>query len=243
MMQKLTGLCIAGALLLSSWAQAGMIVESSRVVFYAADRERSLLLSNGNPYPVIVQTWIDNGAPEGTPETAGDVPVLPLPGIFRLEPGERKNLRLLATQIQQPQDRESLYWLNVYEIPPTDANLPPGVSAVKVAVRLQLKMFYRPKNLKPNVEKLTELQQFSLIRQPGVIKLKVENTSPYYATFSAASLAGGGKSYPADIGMLAPFSSKTLDINGEANWQPSSISYILINDDGNGVGGKKSLKR
>ncbi|MFZ1872026.1 MAG: molecular chaperone, partial [Chania sp.] len=151
MMQKLTGLCIAGALLFSSWAQAGVIIESSRVVFSAADRERSLLLSNGNPYPVIVQTWIDNGAPEGTPETAGDVPVLPLPGIFRLEPGERKNLRLLATQIQQPQDRESLYWLNVYEIPPTDANLPPGVSAVKVAVRLQLKMFYRPKNLKPNV--------------------------------------------------------------------------------------------
>lgn len=116
-MRKLIRLCIAGGLFISSWVQAGVIVESSRVVFSAADRERSLLLSNGNAYPVVVQTWIDNGAPEGTPETAGEVPVLPLPGLFRLEPGEKKNLRLLATQIKQPQDRESLYWLNIYDPP------------------------------------------------------------------------------------------------------------------------------
>ncbi len=242
-MRKLIGLCIAGALLFSEWAQAGVIVESSRVIFSAAEHERSLLLSNGNTYPVIVQLWIDDGSPEGTPETAGEVPVLPLPGLFRLEPGEKKNLRLLATQIKQPQDRESLYWLNIYEIPPTDAHLPPGVSAVKVAIRLQLKMFYRPLNLKPSIDKLAEQQQFSLIRLPGALKLKVENTSPYHATFSAAKISGGSKSHVIDIGMLAPFSSKTLDISGDAGWQPDSISYILINDDGNGVESKKSLKQ
>ncbi|MFC0225516.1 fimbrial biogenesis chaperone [Serratia aquatilis] len=241
-MRKLIGLGIAGGLLLSSWAQAGVMIESSRVVFSAADRERSLLMSNANEYPVIVQTWVDDGAPNGTPETAGEVPVLPLPGIFRLEPGERKNLRLLATQIKQPQDRESLYWLNVYEIPPTDAKLPPGVSAIKVAIRLQLKLFYRPQSLKPAVDKLTALQQFSLIRQPGTLKLKVENTSPYFATFGAAKISGGGKSQEVPIGMLAPFSNKTLDVGGDATWRPDSVSYILINDDGNGVVGKKTLK-
>ncbi len=242
-MRKIIGWSAALWLLLCGWGHAGVIIESSRVVFSAADREQSLLMSNGNSYPVIVQTWIDDGAPDGTPETAGEVPVLPLPGIFRLEPGEQKNLRLLATQIKQPQDRESLYWLNIYEIPPTDANLPPGVSAVKVAVRLQLKMFYRPQHLKLGVDKLTEQQQFSLIRQPGTLKLKVENASPYYATFSAAKLSGGGQSRELNIGMLAPFSQRTLDIDGGAAWQPDSISYILVNDDGNGVVGKKSLKR
>lgn len=241
-MRKMMGWSVALGLLLCATAQAGVIVESSRVVFSAADREQSLLMSNGNDYPVIVQAWIDDGAPEGTPETAGEVPVLPLPGIFRLEPGEQKNLRLLATQIKQPQDRESLYWLNIYEIPPTDANLPPGVSAIKVAVRLQLKMFYRPQHLKPTVDKLTEQQQFSLIRQPGTLKLKVDNASPYYATYSAAKLTGGGQSKELNIGMLAPFGRKTLDIGSVANWQPDSISYLLINDDGNGVVGKKSVK-
>jgi chaperone protein EcpD len=240
-MRKLIRLCLASGLFLSCWTQAGVIIESSRVVFSAADRERSLFLANGNPYPVIVQTWIDDGSLEGTPETARDVPVLPLPGLFRLEPGEKKNLRLLATQIKQPQDRESLYWLNIYEIPPTDAKLPPGGSAVKVAVRLQLKMFYRPKKLKQNVDKLTEQQQFSLHRHPGVLKIKVENTSPYYATFNAANVTGGAQSRQIDIGMLAPFSIKVLDIGGEANWQPNRVSYSLINDDGNSVKGDKSL--
>ncbi|WP_231566243.1 MULTISPECIES: molecular chaperone [unclassified Serratia (in: enterobacteria)] len=242
-MRKLIGLFFAGGLFLSSWAQAGVMIESSRVVFSAADRERSLLMSNDNPYPVIVQTWIDDGSPDGTPETAGDVPVLPLPGLFRLEAGEKKNLRLLATQIKQPQDRESLYWLNIYEIPPTDANLPPGVSAIKVAVRLQLKMFYRPQNLKPSIDKLPEQLQFNLSRLPGILQLKVENTSPYYATFSAAKVTGGGKSHPLEIGMLAPFSSKTLDLSGEKSWQPDTVNFVLINDDGNGVEANKSLKR
>ncbi|WP_425304240.1 hypothetical protein [Serratia fonticola] len=41
--------------------------------------------------------------------------------------------------------------------------------------------------------------------------------------------------------MLAPFSQKTVDIGGDATWQPDSISYILINDDGNGVVGKNRL--
>lgn len=241
-MQKLTGLGVVVGLLLGSVAQAGVVIESSRVVFPAAERERSLLMSNGNPYPVVVQTWVDDGAPEGTPETAGEVPVLPLPGLFRLEPGEQKNLRLLSTQIKQPQDRESLYWLNIYEIPPTDAKLPPGVSAVKVAVRLQLKLFYRPPGLKPAVDKLPELQQFRLERQPGTLTLKVENMSPYYATFNSATLSGGGKSKALDIGMLAPFASRTLDIGGEPTWKPDSINYILVNDDGNAVVGKQALK-
>ncbi|WP_338628166.1 molecular chaperone [Yersinia intermedia] len=243
MMRKLLGLCIAAAALLCGWAQAGIIIESSRVVFSAADRERSLLLSNGNAYPVIVQAWIDDGAPEGTPETAGNVPILPLPGLFRLEPGEKKNLRLLATQQTQPQDRESLYWLNIYEIPPTETGLPLGVSAVKVAVRVQLKVFYRPPNLKLKVDNLAELQQFTLVRQPGSLTLIVENRSPYFATFSAATLTGGGQSHDIDMGMLAPFTQKKVDMSAEATWQPENVRYTLINDDGNSLVGNKSLGR
>lgn len=85
MMKKLIGLYMVIELLVSGCVQAGVIVESSRVVFSAADREGSLLLSNGNTYPVIVQTWVDDGALDGTPETAGEVPVHPLQGLFRLE--------------------------------------------------------------------------------------------------------------------------------------------------------------
>lgn len=229
-------------MLLSCSAKAGIMVESSRVVFSASDRERSLMLSNGNDYPVVVQTWIDHGKPDGTPETSDDIPVIPLPGIFRLEPGERKNLRLLATQIKQPQDRESLYWLNVYEIPPTDAHLPPGIAAVNVAVRLQLKMFFRPENLKPDVDSAPQKQQFTIIRSPGAITMKVLNPTPYYVTFSSAQVTRTAGSYPVTIGMIPPFGNKIIDIGSSANGQPESISYTVINDDGNNVPGTKSLR-
>ncbi len=224
-------------LLLGQTAMAGVMVESSRVVFSAADPERSLIISNTNDYPVIVQAWIDHGAPEGTPEKATDSPVMPLPGIFRLEPGEKKSLRLLATQLKQPTDRESLYWLNLYEIPPKDAHLPPGMSAVKVAVRLQLKMFYRPENLKPSPDDVASKQTFSVDARA----VKVNNPTPYYATFSAAEVSDGTHSYPLPIGMLAPFSSKTLVLNTPGMSQPKSLHYILINDDGNGVEKRKAL--
>ncbi|WP_285803371.1 fimbria/pilus periplasmic chaperone, partial [Escherichia coli] len=37
----------------------------SRVIFNASDRMQSLMLVNTNSYPVVVQTWADNG--EGDP--------------------------------------------------------------------------------------------------------------------------------------------------------------------------------
>ena len=75
-----------------------------------------LLLVNQNPYPVLVQAWVDDGALDGEPDTAL-APFLPLPPVFRLEPGRQRSLRLLATGQAQARDRESLYWLNIYEIP------------------------------------------------------------------------------------------------------------------------------
>ncbi|WON76642.1 molecular chaperone [Serratia sp. UGAL515B_01] len=232
---------LAGGLLLSSWVQAGVVIESSRVVFSGEDRERSLQLLNANPYPVVVQAWIDDGAPEGTPENAGEVPVIPLPGLFRLEPGEKKNLRLLATQVPQPQERESLYWLNIYEIPPTEQNAAIDQIKIKVAIRLQLKMLYRPKDLSPAVNHLLKLQHFNLIREPGRLKLEVENRSPYYATYQDATLTHATDRYAVDIGMLAPFSSKIIILDRSSNHQYQNISYQLINDDGDSINGNQSL--
>lgn len=242
MMMKCLKAALCAWLGLGGYAYAGVIVESSRVVFAAADRERSLLLVNGNDYPVVVQTWVDDGAPDGTPETAGEVPVMPLPGIFRLEPGEKKNLRLLATQVAQPSDRESLYWLNVYEIPPTDAHLPPGISALKVAVRLQLKLFYRPDGLQGQAEQLAARQRFSLTRLPGKLMLTVSNPTPLYATYGQAQLNGDGRQTALAIGMLAPFASKTLDVDEQRDGRPASVSYVLIDDDGYGVAERAVLK-
>lgn len=226
---------------ISKTAFAGIMVESSRVIYSAGDKERSLMLSNTNDYPVIVQTWIDDGAPNGTPETATNTPVIPLPGIFRLEPGEKKSLRLISTQLNQPKDRESLYWLNLYEIPPSDAHLPPGVQAIKVAVRLQLKLFYRPENISSLADELSGKLKFELQRKPGVMTLKVINPTAYYATFNAAEVTDGKRALPVVIGMMAPMSSKTIPVSSEGGLIPTEIHYTIINDDGNLISGDRDF--
>lgn len=224
------------------FANAGIAIESSRVIFLAKDRERSLMLSNTNAYPVIVQTWIDNGAPEGTPEMAISIPVIPLPGVFRLEPGEKKNLRLLSTQIAQPQDRESLYWLNVYEIPPDNIDRPHDMTALNVAIRLQLKLFFRPLALPIPPDDIGNKLEFVLLRQPGSLTLKVGNPTPYFVTVNTAQINNDGYRSDISVGMLSPFSEKSLSLSERAIGNGSYIYYMTINDDGNNVAMKKQLR-
>lgn len=228
-------------LLLSHTCQAGMTIESSRVVFSASDRERSLMLANENSYPVLVQTWVDNGNLKNTPETVDNVPVIPLPGVFRLEPQEKKNLRLLATHQPQATDRESLYWLNVYEIPPVEAKLPVNLSVVKVAIRLQLKLFFRPENLSPSPDKVVEQQKIELQRVPGSLAIKISNSTPYFATYRSLSLEGEGSMQTLEPGMLPPFSTKTTNANVVGSWKPQRATFELIDDDGNIVKGSRNF--
>lgn len=235
LLQMFFGFCLASS------AKAGVLLESSRVVFSSQSREQSLLLLNQNSYPVLIQAWIDNGAPEGTPSTA-EAPVMPLPGLFRLEPGERKNLRLLNTGLSQAEDRESLYWLNIYEIPPVDANLPRGTSSLTVAIRLQLKVFFRPK-FDVSIESLTDGLKFSL--DPKQKTLKLDNPMPYFATLSRVRLVWGEQGQDLHAGMLAPFSSLLLkvdDVFWETGRSDLSVEYAIIDDDGNERIGSQRLK-
>lgn len=115
-MSSRRALALLAMLCLAPTSEAGVTAERTRLVFVEGQREASLLLVNQNPYPVLVQAWVDDGALDGEPDTAL-APFLPLPPVFRLEPGRQRSLRLLATGQAQARDRESLYWLNIYEIP------------------------------------------------------------------------------------------------------------------------------
>ncbi|MBF3117189.1 fimbria/pilus periplasmic chaperone, partial [Pseudomonas aeruginosa] len=126
-----------------------MTAERTRLVFVEGQREASLLLVNQNPYPVLVQAWVDDGALDGDPDTAL-APFLPLPPVFRLEPGRQRSLRLLATGQAQARDRESLYWLNIYEIPPQATAEAAGRPRLTVTLRTQMKVLYRPHGLHPH---------------------------------------------------------------------------------------------
>lgn len=229
-MMNVNGLFFLLFIFISFSLKAGVIVESSRIVYSESNREQSLMLANGNSYPVIVQCWIDNGDPDGSPETAGETPILPLPGIFRLEPGEKKVVRLLATGIEQPKDRESLYWLNIYELTPNESFRQPEKPVVKVAIRLQIKVFYRPTSIKNDDNDDVEFHLSN--KETGSVY--VENKSPRYITFSKVEISGAGRSGVFYPGMVSPFSKIKVN-SGLAIFKPNKVKYTVINDDGNEV--------
>ncbi|MNM84331.1 Chaperone protein EcpD precursor [compost metagenome] len=218
-------------------AAAGVTAERTRVIFPEGAREVSLLVVNLNKYPVLTQLWIDDGSLDSTPDKAV-APIMPLPAMFRMEPEERRSLRLLFTGDKLPSDRESLFWLNIYEVPPKPkAPLPPESSRLTLAMRTQMKVFYRPKDLSPRPEAVNSKLIFSLHQKAGAPVLRAENPGPYYVTLSHVELQKAGSIQPIAGTMLAPFSENDLPIDApvpdiQGKFAQGDVAYSWVDDNG-----------
>ena len=239
MMRKkyLTMGCALLLALAAMGAQAGIIASATRVIFREGDTEKTLMLLNTNSYPIVAQTWVDNGDVNAAPELSR-APFVTLPSVFALPPSALKGLRILFAGAALPTDRESVFWLNLYEIPPSQPTTPPLASRVTLAMNTQMKIFYRPKALKGNAENAAEAVSFSLQKSPGGYLLRCHNRSAFYLSFAPISVHIGKRDYPvrqeSDM-MTAPFSMRDYHLDGvAAPTLPSQITVqaTLINDQG-----------
>ena len=105
---------------LAGSAHAGVVISGTRVIYQAKEREVTVKLSNEGDAPALVQVWLDTGNPNAMPDES-KVPFTLSPPLFRLDPKKGQSLRLIYTQEPLPQDKESLFWLNVLEVPPRAA--------------------------------------------------------------------------------------------------------------------------
>ncbi len=121
-------------------ASAALKIEGTRLIYYGQDKAAGISVVNPASREVLVQTWI-TGEDESTGST---VPFAATEPLVQLGAGEHHMLRILYAGEGLPADRESLFWLNIMEIPlkSTDPN------SVQFAIRQRLKLFYRPPALK-----------------------------------------------------------------------------------------------
>jgi chaperone protein EcpD len=98
-------------------AHASVTISGTRVVYPLGQREVTVKLDNDSLHPSLVQVWMDDGKAAAKP---GDiqVPFVITPPIFRMEPKKSQVLRVMYSGEPLPSDRESVYWLNVLDIPP-----------------------------------------------------------------------------------------------------------------------------
>ncbi|HEY5852010.1 MAG TPA: fimbria/pilus periplasmic chaperone [Lysobacter sp.] len=225
---------LLAACALAPAAQAAVLVGGTRVVLNAKQGETTLRLSNDSASPALVQAWIDRGDAQSTPDSA-DSPFLITPPMFRIEPKRDQNLRILYTREPLPVDRESLFWLNVLEVPPKPTGPEAeGKNILQLAVRSRLKLFFRPDGLQADPLKAPAALTFHTVADKGGTVLVVRNPTPYHVTLADAALDAGGKTWKAEAGMVAPMSELRLPLAGLSSPAPAGtpVRFSAINDFG-----------
>ena len=229
-------------LVCTTLSHAGLLAGSTRVIYNAGERERSLMLANTNDYPVVVQTWIDQG--EGNPDDA-QAPFIVLPAVFRLQPNGIQGLRILFGGDALPDDRESVYWLNLYEIPPT-ASETRAPAQIDMAMNTQLKVFYRPAGLTPEPAEVPPRLEFSLRQEGEQWYLQCRNPTPFHASFARLTVEGDGRVLEAEQEMdmmTSPFAERRYRLGAEPPPAGARLRFWLINDAGFPVEHEAALAR
>jgi chaperone protein EcpD len=198
------GLCIAGALLAGK-VQASVTIGGTRVVYPLDQREVTVKLENDSKNPSLVQVWMDDGNADSKPGEA-KVPFIITPPIFRMDPRKTQMLRVIFSgDTALPQDRESVYWLNVLDIPPK-AEQKADTNSLQFAFRTRIKVFMRPPKLPGSPEGAPRQLEWKLVPAPqGKGKaLSVSNPTPYYVSFSEVDVVNGSQTYRNETGAMVP---------------------------------------
>lgn len=155
---------------------AALTIDSTRLVHESHKRSSSLVVANPSKSTFAAQVWVNTAADD----TTTTVPLLTSPNLFRLEPGGEQVVQINVLPNDLPEDRESLFYFNVQELPQRDAE---ARNVLNVALRTRIKLFYRPSQLKENpLSRLNDLQ-WSVQRVDGQQQLVVDNPSPFHFTF------------------------------------------------------------
>lgn len=205
---------------LAAPAMAGIVITGTRVVYPAGEREVTVKIDNRGDKPVLAQSWVDDGDAGASPETA-NAPFTITPPVNRINPGKGQTLRLMYTGEALPKDKESVFWLNVLEVPPMSKE---KQNQLQMAFRSRIKIFFRPSGLVGDANLAGQFVSWKKV-DGGV---EGTNPTPYFVSLANIAEDEEGKKPIGNGGMIAP-GGKTFFAT---NKRPSTIYPSYINDFG-----------
>lgn len=216
-------------LLTAQSAQAAIALDRTRVIFNGSQHSQAMSISNQNKtLPYLAQSWVENEKGEKI-----DSPFTALPPLQRVEPGAKSQVKLQSTGnvASLPQDRESLFYFNVREIPPK-SNKP---NTLQIALQTRIKLLYRPDSLavKTGGEDIPQ-KQLTLTKEGDHYRLN--NPTGYYVTLVRAASSEKAADLPGfKAVMVPPKNSIMLDGSASALGAHPVLNYI------NDYGGRPQL--
>lgn len=212
-------------------AQAGIVIYGTRVIYPAGKNEVMVQLMNRGDRGALVQAWIDDGNTSIAPENIR-VPFLISPPVVRVRANTGQQLKIKALSNTLLQNQESLFYLNVLDIPP-NASVNDGKNVVKFAIQNRIKLFYRPEG----VAGVTQASFHHLDLQQKGKNVLLKNNSANWITIpeiKVNNVKGNSKAI-----MLAPFSQQMITLSGSVARQ---YKITLIDDYGNYISDSISVK-
>ncbi|WP_336983055.1 MULTISPECIES: fimbrial biogenesis chaperone [unclassified Cedecea] len=214
------------ALFSINFAIASVQISSTRIIYDGKEKDVSIQVNNSGSYPVLLQSWVDDGNPDAKPENVR-VPFFLTPPLTRVNSHAGQTLRLTFVGPNLPQDRESVYWLNILEIPPVTNK---QENQIQVAFRSRIKIFYRPEAL--NAQAANEAGAEVRWSQQGS-NIILSNPTPYYISAVSIGVEQNGKKFMIPADMLAPKGSAKFTLPQSVKLDASSaVSIEFINDYG-----------
>jgi P pilus assembly chaperone PapD len=215
------GAILSFGMLFAVHAHAGIVLNATRVIYEASDKEVSLGVHNTGTGEILAQSWMETVPP--TPEGVS-LPFVITPALARMAGNGRQLLRIIYAGSGLPQDRESVLWINVQEIP-QQAN----ENALQIAIRQRLKVFFRPQGLTGDPLKATEALQWQRV-EGG--QLEVNNPTPYHVSMIKLDVRQGGTALlEEESRMLAPMQRIRLPLKESSNGSVE-LKFTSINDFG-----------
>ena len=211
-------------------AQAAIGLDRTRVIFDGAKDAVSMNIANNNTeLPYLAQGWIEDE--QGNKITS---PLTVLPPVQRLEPGKRSQVKVQALPGAKllAQDRETVYYFNLREIPPRSDKS----NTLQIALQTRIKLFYRPAAIIPSQQELANPWQEKLTLTRQGDHYQVNNPTPYYITLVDARSSKDAKTADDfEPLMVPPKGSLTLGPRATALGATPYLTYI------NDYGGRPTL--
>ncbi|MBB3323381.1 MULTISPECIES: fimbrial biogenesis chaperone [Atlantibacter] len=204
---------LAGA----SAANAGAVIGGTRVIYDGNKKEASISVNNPDSTPYLIQSWVEtlNGPTE-------KAPFIITPPLYRLDK-DQQNVERIVLAGSLPQDKESLFWLNIKAIP----SAPRKDNTLQIAVKTRIKLIYRPAALKGVVP---DDQADKLTWQRAGNQLQVTNPTNVVMNFNEIDV--NGKKLE-NVSYVLPGSTARFDLPAGVNG--GAVTFKIINDYG-GIG-------
>ena len=195
-------------------ANAGVIIGGTRVIYDGNKKESSISVNNPDTTPYLIQSWVET--PNGGAEKA---PFIITPPLYRLDK-DQQNVERIVLAGALPQDKESLYWLNIKAIPAASRK----DNTLQIAVKTRIKLIYRPTALKGVIP---EEQADKLTWQRSGNQLQVTNPTNVVMNFNEISVSGKKLD---DVSYVLPGAVARFDLPKGVS--SGAVTFKIINDYG-----------